>query len=234
MQKQRFIGEILVGAGRSARRLETLLDDRARERAAPRSTCSSTQASSTRRRSRGARRRGRAARTRPIRPTQVPLDCLATRLPIKFARQHQLLPLRPRTTASCVIAVADPLDTVAARRPAHRSSASAVEAAVAAERRSRTRSTASTSATRTRRRARSDDGSTSDEELRRHHRHDDEAPVIRWVNKLFSKRCKDRASRHPHRARRDNEVIVRYRIDGELYRGQARAPKRSCRRSSRA
>jgi len=45
----------------------------------------------------------------------------------------------------------------------------------------------------------------------------DEAPVIRWVNNLFYEAVRDRAS-DIHIEPSDNEVVVRYRIDGNLYR----------------
>jgi general secretion pathway protein E len=45
---------------------------------------------------------------------------------------------------------------------------------------------------------------------------DEEAPVIRWVNSLFLQAMKERAS-DIHIEPEEREVIVRYRIDGELY-----------------
>jgi general secretion pathway protein E len=45
---------------------------------------------------------------------------------------------------------------------------------------------------------------------------DEEAPVIRWVNSLFLSAMKERAS-DIHIEPEEKEVIVRYRIDGELY-----------------
>jgi general secretion pathway protein E len=45
---------------------------------------------------------------------------------------------------------------------------------------------------------------------------DDEAPVIRWVNSLFLQAMKERAS-DIHIEPEEKEVLVRYRIDGELY-----------------
>ena len=45
---------------------------------------------------------------------------------------------------------------------------------------------------------------------------DEEAPVIRWVNSLFLQAMKERAS-DIHIEPEEKEVIVRYRIDGELY-----------------
>ena len=45
---------------------------------------------------------------------------------------------------------------------------------------------------------------------------DDEAPIIRWVNGLFFQAVKERAS-DIHIEPEEREVVVRYRIDGELY-----------------
>jgi general secretion pathway protein E len=52
---------------------------------------------------------------------------------------------------------------------------------------------------------------------------DEEAPVIRWVNSLFLQAMKERAS-DIHIEPEEKEVIVRYRIDGELYVAR-RAPR---------
>jgi general secretion pathway protein E len=45
---------------------------------------------------------------------------------------------------------------------------------------------------------------------------DDDAPIIRWVNGLFSQSVKERAS-DIHVEPEEREVIVRYRVDGQLY-----------------
>jgi general secretion pathway protein E len=45
---------------------------------------------------------------------------------------------------------------------------------------------------------------------------DEEAPIIRWVNALFFQAVKERAS-DIHIEPEEKEVVVRYRIDGELY-----------------
>jgi general secretion pathway protein E len=52
---------------------------------------------------------------------------------------------------------------------------------------------------------------------------DDEAPVIRWVNSLFLQAMKERAS-DIHIEPEEKEVVVRYRIDGDLYI-KRRAPR---------
>lgn len=45
---------------------------------------------------------------------------------------------------------------------------------------------------------------------------DDDAPIIRWVNTLFSQAVKERTS-DIHIEPEEKEVMVRYRVDGELY-----------------
>ncbi len=45
---------------------------------------------------------------------------------------------------------------------------------------------------------------------------DDEAPIIRWVNGLFSQAVKERAS-DIHIEPEEKEIVVRYRVDGQLY-----------------
>jgi general secretion pathway protein E len=45
---------------------------------------------------------------------------------------------------------------------------------------------------------------------------DDEAPIIAWVNSLFSQAVRERAS-DIHIEPEEREVVVRYRVDGELY-----------------
>ena len=45
---------------------------------------------------------------------------------------------------------------------------------------------------------------------------DDDAPIIAWVNSLFSQAVRDRAS-DIHIEPEEREVVVRFRIDGELY-----------------
>ena len=52
---------------------------------------------------------------------------------------------------------------------------------------------------------------------------DDDAPIINWVNGLFSQAVRERAS-DIHIEPEERDVVVRYRIDGELYVAR-RAPK---------
>jgi general secretion pathway protein E len=45
---------------------------------------------------------------------------------------------------------------------------------------------------------------------------DDDAPIIAWVNGLFAQAVRERAS-DIHIEPEERDVVVRYRIDGELY-----------------
>ncbi len=60
------------------------------------------------------------------------------------------------------------------------------------------------------------DGGSGEEELQDILDSDDDAPIIRWVNGLFAQGVKERAS-DIHIEPEEKEVLVRYRIDGELY-----------------
>ena len=62
---------------------------------------------------------------------------------------------------------------------------------------------------------------------------DDDAPIIRWVNGLFSQAVQRARERHPHRAGRErgHRALPHRR---RALRGQARQPRSSWRRSSRA
>ena len=62
----------------------------------------------------------------------------------------------------------------------------------------------------------SDDSTAEDEGASDILDSDEEAPVIRWVNSLFLQAMKERAS-DIHIEPEEKEVLVRYRIDGELY-----------------
>ena len=146
---------------------------------------------------------------------------LATRLPIAFARSHKILVVHEDDEAVHVL-VGDPFDTIALDEirvlfgkevdvkvaPAER-----VEEAI----------------------NRVYERDAGGGELESNDEHvddiadgdildsDDEAPVIRWVNSLFLQAMKERAS-DIHIEPEEKEVIVRYRIDGELYIAR-RAPR---------
>jgi general secretion pathway protein E len=154
----------------------------------------------------------------PMRKEIKPEECdaeLALKVPINFARQHRLMPIR-RVGRGVEVAVADPLDVHAlddVRRvldaeimPLVVPSARIVEAINKIY-------------------ARQEGGvdlaeGESDmdgqaEELTDILDLTDEAPIIRWVNSLMFNAVKERAS-DIHIEPREKELIVRYRVDGNL------------------
>jgi general secretion pathway protein E len=145
---------------------------------------------------------------------------LATRLPISFAKSHKLL-ITNEDDFSVYCLVGDPFDTIALDelrvlfgKP--------VEASVAPSER------IEDAINRVYEREAGGGELESDEEQVDEGvgdilDSDDEAPVIRWVNSLFLQAMKERAS-DIHIEPEEKEVIVRYRIDGELYVAR-RAPR---------
>ena len=147
---------------------------------------------------------------------------LATRLPISFAKQHKIL-ITNEDDFSVYVLMGDPFDTTALDemrvlfgKP--------VEASVAPSEKIEDAIN------------RVYEREAGGGELESNEEHvddevaggdildsDDEAPVIRWVNSLFLQAMKERAS-DIHIEPEEKEVIVRYRIDGELYVAR-RAPR---------
>jgi general secretion pathway protein E len=144
---------------------------------------------------------------------EIPAELVGL-VPINFARQHELLPL---SIAGDVIrvAVANPLDLsplddlralTGKRCEPIVASGEVIESAINRVYERRNENALSES-----------DTDDDVEELQDLIDMTDEAPVIRWVNNLFYEAVRDRASDihiEPH----DNEVVVRYRIDGTLYK----------------
>ena len=147
-----------------------------------------------------------------IQTDQVPAE-LISRVPINFARQHRLLPL---SEADGVVRIAvsnvldlSPLDDLRALL-GKRCRAVAVPADVVEDAINRVYERRDENAL-----------SESDKEDEGDQLQDlidmtDEAPVIRWVNNLFYEAVRDRAS-DIHIEPGENDVHVRYRIDGTLY-----------------
>jgi general secretion pathway protein E len=147
-----------------------------------------------------------------LRVDQVPID-LVERTPINFARQHGVLPIG-RDGEHVIVAVRNPLDPtplddlralLGSPITAVAASPDAIERAInrVYERKDEN--------------ALSDSAKEQDEdELQDLIDMTDEAPVIRWVNTLFYNAVRDRAS-DIHIEPTDREVIVRNRIDGDLY-----------------
>ena len=151
---------------------------------------------------------------------QIP-TLLATRVPIAFAKSHRLLVVSEDEAAVHVIC-GDPFDTQALDdlrvifgKP--------VEVSISG------RDRIEDAINRVYERQAGEeqlegDGSSVDEEAASDILDsDDDAPVIRWVNSLFLQAMKERAS-DIHIEPEEKEVIVRYRIDGELYVAR-RAPR---------
>ncbi|HRI64255.1 MAG TPA: type II secretion system ATPase GspE [Polyangium sp.] len=143
----------------------------------------------------------------------IPFD-IATRLPITYAKQHKILPISEDDTHVYAV-VADPLDTTALD-DVRSIFAKPVEVSVATnqhvldainhiwEKREAGQSNLQ--------------GDKHDEEdnLIDIIDSDDDAPIIAWVNSLFALAVRERAS-DIHIEPEERDVVVRYRIDGELY-----------------
>jgi general secretion pathway protein E len=143
---------------------------------------------------------------------QVPLG-LAARLPIGFARSHRLLIVAESDDAVHVVC-ADPLDT-AGLDDVRALFDKPVVARVAAP------DVVVDAINRVYERVETQSELEGDEAKEVEDAvdildSDDDAPIIRWVNSLFSQAMKERAS-DIHIEPEEKEVIVRYRIDGELY-----------------
>jgi general secretion pathway protein E len=147
-----------------------------------------------------------------IKSEQVPVD-LVERTPINFARQHGVLPIG-RDGERVIVAVQNPLDPTPLDdlRALLGAPITAVVVPLEAIERAINRVY-----------ERKDENALSDtskqaeeEELQDLIDMTDEAPVIRWVNNLFYNAVRDRAS-DIHIEPTDKEVVVRNRIDGELY-----------------
>jgi general secretion pathway protein E len=148
-----------------------------------------------------------------IDPAEI-VTSVATRVPINFAKTHDILVLREDEHAVHVVC-ADPFDTQALDdlrlifdKP--------VEVAVGGRDRIEDAINRVYEKQAGEERLESDDGNADEEATSDILDSDDEAPVIRWVNSLFLQAMKERAS-DIHIEPEEKEVIVRYRIDGELY-----------------
>jgi general secretion pathway protein E len=139
---------------------------------------------------------------------------VATRVPINFAKAHRILVVREDEQAVHVVC-GDPFDTQALDdlrvifdKP--------VEAVVAGRDRIEDAINRVYEKQAGEERLETDESNPDEEAASDILDSDDEAPVIRWVNSLFLQAMKERAS-DIHIEPEEKEVIVRYRIDGELY-----------------
>ena len=152
----------------------------------------------------------------PFKPSidveSVPVQ-LATRLPITYSRNHKLLLLAEYADRVEVVC-ADPLDTdgldairATFERPIALNVAPSDVVLEAINRVYERQETTSEL---------EGDAALSDDEEIDILDSDDDAPIIRWVNGLFSQAVKERAS-DIHIEPEEREVLVRYRVDGQLY-----------------
>jgi general secretion pathway protein E len=155
-----------------------------------------------------------------IDPAEI-VTSVATRVPINFAKAHRILVVREDEHAVHVVC-GDPFDTQALddlrvifNKP--------VEAVVGGRDRIEDAINRVYEKQAGEERLESDESSNDEEAASDILDSDDEAPVIRWVNSLFLQAMKERAS-DIHIEPEEKEVIVRYRIDGELYVAR-RAPR---------
>jgi general secretion pathway protein E len=141
-------------------------------------------------------------------PTQ-----LAARLPITYAKNHKLIVVG-ESDENVQVVCADPLDTLGLDdvratfgKPVQAFVSSPEEVVNAINRVYERQETMSE--------LESEEGLVDDEEVDILDS-DEDAPIIRWVNALFSQAVKERAS-DIHIEPEEKEVLVRYRIDGQLY-----------------
>ncbi len=164
------------------------------------------------------------------RADDIPTD-LIDKLPINFARQRQVMPLR-RDNGRVAVAIADPhavevIDAVGVLLgepvdPVVASSARIIDHINKTY--SRLRGGAELEDSAKKGDDADDDSEYQSEELVDMLDANDEAPIIRWVNSLMFQAAKDGAS-DIHIRPGERDILVRYRIDGVL-REAKRAPKK--------
>ena len=140
---------------------------------------------------------------------------LASRLPILYAKQHEILLAGRHEDGTVLCYVADPFDTVAID-DVRALLGSPVEIVVAS-------SDVVTNAINRVWEKKEDGGGTLQGDHAQEEDNlvdiidsDDDAPIIAWVNGLFAQAVRERAS-DIHIEPEERDVVVRYRIDGELY-----------------
>lgn len=151
----------------------------------------------------------------PIKPDQIPAE-LVEKVPIQFARQHRVLPIGWRN-GSVLVAVADPLevfaidDLRALLRAPIETVAARPQAIVDAINTVYERKDAHLD----HKKEEGEEDAAQADELQDILDLTDEAPIIRWVNNLLYQAVKERAS-DIHIEPEEREVLVRFRVDGEL------------------
>jgi len=150
---------------------------------------------------------------------------LASLVPIGFAKQHRVLALQ-REGDTVVVATSDPLD-VGALDDLRSQLAAAVQPVLVPSQKILEVINDAYGRTRDKggeldKEAGDEEDEGSSEELVDILEITDEAPIIRWVNSLLFNAVKERAS-DIHIEPGEKEVMVRYRIDGELYESRRAA-----------
>jgi len=138
---------------------------------------------------------------------------VASQLPIGYARSHRLLLVEDGPESAKVVCV-DPFDTEALD-DVRATLGKRVEVGVAAQ------GKLTDAINRVYERQERGNTLEADEGIKEEEaidilESDDDAPIIRWVNGLFFQAVRERAS-DIHIEPEEKEVIVRYRIDGQLY-----------------
>ncbi len=141
-------------------------------------------------------------------------DSVSSRVPITYAKQHKILPLsEDESVVYCV--TADPLDVMAIDdvrtlfgKPVELAVATTEVVLDAINRVWEKKETAGGELR--------GDQALEEEEVVDILDSDDEAPIIAWVNGLFAQAVRERAS-DIHIEPEERDVVVRFRIDGELY-----------------
>jgi general secretion pathway protein E len=155
-----------------------------------------------------------------LEPEKIP-TALGTKVPIAFAKSHRVLVLAEDET-TVHIAVADPFDTVALD-DLRLLFGKAIDAQVAPTEKIMDAINRVYEREAGGGELESDNDGGGEEVASDILDSDDDAPVIRWVNSLFLQAMKERAS-DIHIEPEEKEVIVRYRIDGDLHIAR-RAPR---------
>ena len=139
---------------------------------------------------------------------------VATRVPIAFAKAHRILVVRESDAAVHVVC-SDPFDTQALD-DVRVIFEKTVDASVGGRDRIEDAINRVYEKQAGEEQLESDEANPEDEAASDILDSDEEAPVIRWANSLFLQAMKERSS-DIHIEPEEKEVIVRYRIDGELY-----------------
>jgi general secretion pathway protein E len=148
---------------------------------------------------------------------------LATRVPIGFAKQHRLLPIR-REGDQVLVATADPLDVGGLDDVRAQLASDVVPVLVPAQ-----KIIDAINHVYGQKESKGNLGEGEEDEMAGEAEElvdildvSDEAPIIRWVNSLLFNAVKERAS-DIHIEPGEKEVMVRYRIDGVLYESRRAA-----------